>query len=179
MILIPGEKGYSHAHYGYNDDDPRRPASCGLATPSGETCRWPVEPGTPWCNAHTCRFLASAKSAGYVDSAQIRWLAAQTSLSAEFTDVLVRRWERDYAPLAPPREAVQKAPVAEPAAPARVEAPSLLTGTWCAVCAEPQIDSPSGVTCRNGHGGAEGLASIPVLGEQDAPTTTARKQRRL
>jgi hypothetical protein len=94
-ILIPGDAGYSHAHYGYQDDDPRRPASCGRPTAMGE-CRWPQEPGTPWCNSHANAFLASAKAAGYVTSDQIRWLAAQTALSPEFTEALVRRWERDF-----------------------------------------------------------------------------------
>lgn len=29
-----------------------------------------------------------------------------------------------------------------------------LSGTICSVCKEPQIETPSGVTCKNGHGGA-------------------------
>jgi len=28
------------------------------------------------------------------------------------------------------------------------------TGTTCSVCNEPQFESPCGITCRNGHGGA-------------------------
>jgi len=28
------------------------------------------------------------------------------------------------------------------------------TGEHCSVCGEPQFDTPSGVTCSNGHGGA-------------------------
>lgn len=28
------------------------------------------------------------------------------------------------------------------------------TGTYCSVCAEEQFETPSGVTCVNGHGGA-------------------------
>jgi hypothetical protein len=31
------------------------------------------------------------------------------------------------------------------------------TGTRCSVCGEPQLRSPSGDTCRNGHGGAPPL----------------------
>ena len=31
------------------------------------------------------------------------------------------------------------------------------TGTYCSVCNLAQFDSPSGVTCPNGHGGAEPL----------------------
>lgn len=30
-----------------------------------------------------------------------------------------------------------------------------VTGTLCSVCMEPQRETPSGVTCENGHGGAE------------------------
>lgn len=29
------------------------------------------------------------------------------------------------------------------------------TGEDCSVCGEPQFMSPSGVTCKNGHGGAD------------------------
>lgn len=28
-------------------------------------------------------------------------------------------------------------------------------GTKCSVCGEPQYETPSGVTCKNGHGGAD------------------------
>ena len=31
------------------------------------------------------------------------------------------------------------------------------TGLWCAVCGEPQFNTPSGVTCANRHGGADGV----------------------
>ena len=33
--------------------------------------------------------------------------------------------------------------------------------TYCAECGEVQFASPSGVTCRNGHGGAESLDKRP------------------
>lgn len=32
-----------------------------------------------------------------------------------------------------------------------------LTGTKCSVCKEPQYQTPSGDTCKNGHGGAPAL----------------------
>lgn len=35
----------------------------------------------------------------------------------------------------------------------------LTTGERCSVCGEPQLDSPGGVTCANGHGGADPRAS--------------------
>jgi len=31
------------------------------------------------------------------------------------------------------------------------------TGTRCSVCGEEQYDTPSGVTCPNGHGGADSV----------------------
>lgn len=31
-------------------------------------------------------------------------------------------------------------------------------GLYCAVCGEPQIETTSGATCSNGHGGAEGIS---------------------
>lgn len=34
--------------------------------------------------------------------------------------------------------------------------------TWCAVCGEPQINSPSGKYCKNGHGGADSLREPPI-----------------
>lgn len=30
-------------------------------------------------------------------------------------------------------------------------------GTICSICGEPQFDTPSGPTCKNGHGGADGI----------------------
>lgn len=35
----------------------------------------------------------------------------------------------------------------------------------CSVCGEPQYGTPSGVTCPNGHGGAESLARMPTVEE--------------
>ena len=32
-------------------------------------------------------------------------------------------------------------------------------GTKCAICGEPQFDTPSGLTCKNGHGGADSTDS--------------------
>jgi len=31
------------------------------------------------------------------------------------------------------------------------------TGTRCAICGEDQFDTPSGITCKNGHGGADSI----------------------
>lgn len=36
------------------------------------------------------------------------------------------------------------------------------TGTNCSICGEPQFTSPSGITCENGHGGAEPAAEEVV-----------------
>lgn len=35
---------------------------------------------------------------------------------------------------------------------------------YCEVCGEPQYDSPSGVTCDNGHGGAGSKLGPPQIG---------------
>lgn len=32
----------------------------------------------------------------------------------------------------------------------------------CSVCNEPQFDTPSGVTCSNGHGGAPSVENLPL-----------------
>jgi hypothetical protein len=32
-----------------------------------------------------------------------------------------------------------------------------LNGLKCSICFGPQFDTPSGVTCKNGHGGVEGI----------------------
>lgn len=40
-----------------------------------------------------------------------------------------------------------------------------LNGLKCSECGEPQYDSPYGVTCVNGHGGADGVDSTPVVVE--------------
>lgn len=46
------------------------------------------------------------------------------------------------------------------------------TGGFCAVCGQKQFRSPSGVTCANGHGGAEPGSSVkpPVVQVQDGET---------
>lgn len=36
-------------------------------------------------------------------------------------------------------------------------AKGLTTGEYCAICKAPQFYSPSGVTCKNGHGGADSV----------------------
>jgi hypothetical protein len=41
-----------------------------------------------------------------------------------------------------------------------VPAKGVAAGTNCPVCKQPQFQSPSGLTCSNGHGGAE---SIPIV----------------
>ncbi|TXH52289.1 MAG: hypothetical protein E6Q97_16435 [Desulfurellales bacterium] len=33
----------------------------------------------------------------------------------------------------------------------------------CGVCGEPQIDSPSGLVCTNGHGGADTLPNADLF----------------
>lgn len=35
--------------------------------------------------------------------------------------------------------------------------PREYTGDWCSLCKTPQFNSPAGVTCDNGHGGADPL----------------------
>ena len=40
------------------------------------------------------------------------------------------------------------------------------TGLFCEVCGQPQIETPSGVTCPNGHGGAGGTTR-PRVGADD------------
>lgn len=35
--------------------------------------------------------------------------------------------------------------------------PRALTVTFCSICREPQFNTPAGITCKNGHGGAEPL----------------------
>lgn len=37
------------------------------------------------------------------------------------------------------------------------------TGLFCSECGEPQFDTPPGVTCANGHGGAEPVTGMEVL----------------
>lgn len=110
QIHIPGDARYSHAHYWRTaplDPDEPLAGTCGLATPGG-TCRWPKEPGTPWCNACTHRWLVNAKAAGYVSSEQVRWAAQQSGLPEDFAAALVRRWERFFAP--PPPKPAPEAP---------------------------------------------------------------------
>jgi hypothetical protein len=34
--------------------------------------------------------------------------------------------------------------------------PKSKLGTVCSICGEPQFETPSGASCKNGHGGAEG-----------------------
>lgn len=38
--------------------------------------------------------------------------------------------------------------------------------TWCVVCGRLQYETPSGITCENGHGGAEGLP-VDVLSDRE------------
>jgi dCTP deaminase len=40
--------------------------------------------------------------------------------------------------------------------------PYQYNGLMCADCGEPQFETASGVTCKNGHGGAEGVEKIHV-----------------
>lgn len=40
-----------------------------------------------------------------------------------------------------------------------------LTGTNCAECGAPQFETPSGVTCENGHGGAEAAEVVQELSQ--------------
>lgn len=107
-IAIYGEPGYSHAHYWTQPREDGEPdtSRCGLATMGG-ACRWPKEPGLPWCNSHTHRFLMSAKEQGYATTAQIEWLAQQQGLDAQGTDVLARRWARDFMTAKAPRRLVR------------------------------------------------------------------------
>ena len=106
MIKIPGDDGYSHAHY-WRHESPR----CGLHTPSG-TCAHPCEPGTPWCNPHTVAWLTAARRSGYVHAEQIRWASEQAGHAPDFTDALIRRWTRFHAP-PPPVEAPQEPAAAQ------------------------------------------------------------------
>jgi len=35
-----------------------------------------------------------------------------------------------------------------------------VTGLICSVCGAPQFDTPSGISCGNGHGGAPSATSV-------------------
>lgn len=48
----------------------------------------------------------------------------------------------------------------------------ILTGTTCAECGEPQFETTSGITCKNGHGGADSAT------EPDKTTQPPEKKRR-
>jgi len=53
------------------------------------------------------------------------------------------------------------------------EEPELVDpGTWCSVCHEPQFVTPSGVTCKNGHGGDDGLDEKPDAIEPEPEDTS-------
>jgi hypothetical protein len=41
-----------------------------------------------------------------------------------------------------------------------------VTGTLCSICNEPQMETNSGITCSNGHGGAEPLKHKHILRNQ-------------
>ena len=43
------------------------------------------------------------------------------------------------------------------------------TGEYCEVCGEPQYETPGGVCCRNGHGGA------PSISREEADLKRTRK----
>lgn len=48
------------------------------------------------------------------------------------------------------------------AQPAAMDGVLTPTGTFCSVCEAPQHNTPSGVSCPRGHGGAEPLATQPL-----------------
>ena len=70
-------------------------------------------------------------------------------------------------PVTPPEAAAIRSVIAgaralagqQPAAVGEVLTP---TGTFCSVCEAPQHNTPSGVSCPRGHGGAEPLAAQPA-----------------
>lgn len=59
------------------------------------------------------------------------------------------------------------------------------TGTTCSDCGTPQLDTPSGITCENGHGGAPALEEtraapneVPPVGhEPEGPPTKPTRKR--
>lgn len=51
--------------------------------------------------------------------------------------------------------------------------PTEYTGTTCSICQEPQFMTESGVTCANGHGGAEALEEMVPQVEEDINDVTA------
>ena len=53
-----------------------------------------------------------------------------------------------------------------------VEMETKYTRTKCSVCKEPQFDTPSGITCKNGHGGAD-----PEQESKPEPKPTRRPAR--
>lgn len=76
------------------------------------------------------------------------------------------------------------------AAPAPVPAPELpptqkvtqqpehdFTGDKCSVCGEPQFNTPSGVCCKNGHGGAESAETEPTEQGESIPRALADLMR--
>lgn len=50
-----------------------------------------------------------------------------------------------------------------------------MTGLMCSVCGQPQFDTPSGITCGNGHGGATGVEKAPEVVTPPALTVGYRQ----
>lgn len=70
--------------------------------------------------------------------------------------------------------AMRKRSEVKPSKPAG-EAQRKYTGEKCSVCGHLQFETPSGVTCANGHGGADGL---PITGQEELakPKTSAAER---
>ena len=52
------------------------------------------------------------------------------------------------------------------------------TGSKCSECGEPQFESPSGITCVNGHGGAESQGEQTQNEEVQEPKEEKTRRRR-
>jgi uncharacterized protein GlcG (DUF336 family) len=64
----------------------------------------------------------------------------------------------DGTSILPHEQAAQKASTPIPMPPQGTNAWRVAKGpNICSTCREPQFQTPSGMTCRNGHGGAEGV----------------------
>lgn len=89
---IMGDANYSHAHY-WSESAPR----CGLACMNGTQligeCRWPKEPGLPWCLRHTGEFVAKMRAANYQPE-HVRAVLPQMGFDARAIETFVALYAR-------------------------------------------------------------------------------------
>lgn len=114
MIRVLGEAGYSQSHYWLNKYD-----ECGLAVTdevgrplSLGPCRWPKEPGLPWCNRHILQFLTMLQTSNYTVQQARDYFGSQPGITAEHVETIGRRYELFLA-TTPVRPAVESKPVSE------------------------------------------------------------------